>query len=624
MKTKRKYVVALAVICPLVLLAGIITGLVFLVRYINDSTLQRRIEAGQSRAEKYFAELSDYAPQTTGPNLNFTFNIFSYAGDGVFDTSPSDVFDELSYADSSMYIDLELSLAEQSPRMYLGMGSTGSGEYSIYLFNDKLYFCSYVKGIFDDELQIGQVTDGSALSAALKELQSSPEGWQDIRTDIDIDELLAMLGAEDDETLGTILSLAEDPTKLFADARREKIGGRCDYIFDLDVGYFKDYFDATEQELSQRYQATYSQRSACAYISPRDTSVRVTLALSKRVRFGVADTSIVTAFDFVIGFDGSEPHLYSDVALVDEYARGALLGEIDRSGEALSAAAGEPPAGAAYYSMEEDYVFSADYTAIGGGMFALVDGNRLDIFSVDGFRVRSLEYRYEIERVSCDGKYMTVLLGEPVDFVKSYLKEGDFVRGGDSYMCVTHDLADFSVVGEAVLPVEVGREIKVACRCGDGYALGVDGLLCLMDASGRCESITDFYTLHRAWYYDGAENKLWLSDYYLGTVVVDPSEATYTRTSADIPSKYASQTVEVEGYDHVRCFASWQGYELCEARANGRTYLALYDAQKGEVIVTVGLRYFDANDGFVTDDGRIVWWEGDFVGVYDLSALLAE
>ena len=77
MKTKRKYVVALAVICLLVLLAGIITGLVFLVRYINDSTLQRRIEAGQSRAEKYFAELSDYAPQTTGSNLNFTFNIFS-------------------------------------------------------------------------------------------------------------------------------------------------------------------------------------------------------------------------------------------------------------------------------------------------------------------------------------------------------------------------------------------------------------------------------------------------------------------------------------------------------------------------------------------------------------------
>lgn len=196
MKTKRKYVVALAVICPLVLLAGIITGLVFLVRYINDSTLQRRIEAGQSRVEKYFAELSGYAPQTTGPNLNFTFNIFSYAGDGVFDTSPSDVFDELYYADSSMYIDLELSLAGQSPRMYLGMGSAGGGEYSIYLFNDKLYFCSYVKGIFNDELQIGQVVDGSALSAALKELQSSPEGWQDIRTDIDIDELLAMLGAE--------------------------------------------------------------------------------------------------------------------------------------------------------------------------------------------------------------------------------------------------------------------------------------------------------------------------------------------------------------------------------------------------------------------------------------------
>lgn len=149
----------------------------------------------------------------------------------------------------------------------------------------------------------------------------------------------------------------------------------------------------------------------------------------------------------------------------------------------------------------------------------------------------------------------------------------------------------------------------------------------MTDGSFVCSD--DFYTLRDYMYFDREENKLWLYDLYLGGVVVDLNDCTYTIASA-LPEQenYKFKQVETEGYVYVNCFASWRGYDVALAMSEDREteYLALYDQETESIVGRTEVKYFSRNSNLMTEDGKLVWWSSNYgvAGIADLTTLLGQ
>ena len=635
MKVRKTYIVLIAIACSLVVIAGAITAAVFIVRGNRQRESEQRVEA-------YMAELSAYSPDTAEVRFGLDFGLYGYAEYRGFGSEPLDVYERLDGADAAMGIDFFFALEDESPVMKMSLRDEIMDLGSVYLHNGKVYVCPYMTGwdfAFNEGEKIVQIIDAQEMFGDIDWSQLESGNWQGLSPALaDIEELLGMLGLEDSEELDKIFSVAENPETLFTDARKEETDGQARYIFDLDTGYFAEYFDGLEAELDAEYNASYGDRSVSIYILPQGNTLRLTLALKEDVTVGKSKQTLVTALDFSLNFDADTPYFVSDIFVTEDYAEGVLVSNRDCMNEKLPSVEGAPSGSGAllgYFRTDSNEDFSIDYGYVGEDMLAFFNGNKLYVYSTDGCRVRTLEYRYEVVDFFSNGEYLTVVLGNP--FLESYydyqyLFNNGFISNGNNYKCLTYDITDFSLVSEVYLPTDAEnndaeKDIIISCMCGNTSVLGGDGWFYFIDVTdGSYVYYDDFYTLTGYCYCDSAENKVWLSDCYLGGAVVDLDDYTYTFTSV-LPhkEKYEEKQVEAEGYAYVNCFAGWQGYEVAIARSAdySATYLALYDAAEERIVGTVELDYFYNNSQIVTADGKFVWWDYSHtvMDIIDLAAM---
>lgn len=621
MKTKKFWIILTVIVCSLAIIAGAITATVFAVRAYRQAE-------GRSRAEQYMSELSEYSPQTEIINVGMHIDVYAFSGECVFDTDIDEVYEKIKYADASASISSGISFNADNPTMNVRLYTQGLLDGSLYLHNGKIYVCPYDDD-FDNRAEIiTQVIDAQELFGDVDLSQLSFDNWQDIPMELDSEQLFELLGLEDDGQTDMLLSLSEDPEKLFTDARKEE-GTLPRYVFDIDVSYFESYFGQLEAEVGEQYLAKFSDRSACMFVTLQQSQLRLTMALSEKVAFGANNQPIVTAFDISLDWDADAPYIPDDVYDFEELSEGLTIGVSDRSDEGLAEVESDDViVGYQFDLWADEYDFS--YRIISDELIAIICENRADIVSTKGRMVCTLEYRYNIVNIRCDGQYMTVVLGEPgSQYDNYYMFKDGLVQCAYNYKCITYSLSDLSVASEVILEADCEEEIKVAALCGDHFVLGGNGWCCfidILDGSYACN--TDFYTLRSQWYYDGVSDRIWLYDYYIGAVIVDLKDYSYTLTQT-MPEKdkYTPYMAEAEGYEYVNCFARWQGYELGFAYAEGKSYLVIYDGTAGEVVSAVRIRSNNSNMGyrsFFTDDDKLAWREGDILYVADLNALLLQ
>ena len=617
MKTKKFWIILTVIVCSLAIIAGAITAAVFAVRACRQAE-------GRSRAEQYMSELSAYSPDTDISDIRLDLNAYTYTGESVFDTEFDNVYDKIERADSSMGITFSLSLNDNNPTMRLSVDDQIQRVGSVYLYNGKLYVCPYDDDYFVENERIAAIYDAQDLFGGFDWSQMKFDDWQNIQTEVDLDRLFELLGIEDAGQMDMLSSLAEDPEKLFIDARKEE-NTQLRYVFNLDVSYFESYFEQIEGEIGEQYQARFSDKSVCMFVSLQETQLRMTMALSEKIAFGANSQSIVTAFDILLDIDADKTYIPNDVYAYERFSHGLVESDVDRSDESLTTI--ESGTVQQSYQLDLWTDLRCSYGVIGDGMLVIYNEGRADIFSLDGYRVRTLEYLYNIVGIYDDGNYATVVLGEPiVDYRYAYLFRDNILPGGYNYRCITYDLSDFSVVSEVILETDYKQEIKVARQCDDTFVFGGDGWCYFIDVLGGdyvCN--TDFYTLRKAWHYDRASDRIWLYDYYVGAVVIDLKNYSYSYAEA-MPEteKYIARQTTAEGYDYVNCFAPWQGYELAFARADGNYYLVIYDGQVDGVVASLQVDYTVNHNFFVTDEDKLVWWGNNVLYVADLNALLLQ
>lgn len=621
---KKKVLIALiAVFCSLAVLAGAITAAVFIVRGIK----QREREA---RIDEYTAELSSCFPETDDLNLGIELEIYAYSNYNGWGATREDIYTQIEGEDAAIGMELLLATEEDMPVMRMAVWNDVQDLASVYLYNGKLYGCKFEDDPFSfyDGEMIAQILD-------VDEMFSDPEGdWQDLPSDADLEQLFGLLGMSDSEELSMLIDLMEDPEKLFIDAQKEEVDGTVRYCFDLDADYFESYFDEAEKSLVEQYAVSFKNRSACVYIAPKKDSLRLTFALRQSVNIDKRPYIVTTAFDIGIDLAAKAPYVINDVLAADRFGGGPTVRDVDCGYAEWQKASDLSLDGLAvlgYYKLDHFSESAPSALLVGEELVAFYDEKTLLVNSLDGHRVRELEYRYEIVSVSSDGNYLTVVLGEPLcDPKLGYLFEEGLIEGGNDLKFLTYDVTDFSLMSEVNLPLELQSECEISCLCGDTYVFCGDGYSYFIDVTDGSFVFSDnFYTLRDYMYFDREENKLWLYDLYLGGVVVDLNDCTYTIASA-LPEQenYKFKQVETEGYVYVNCFASWRGYDVALAMSEDREteYLALYDQETESIVGRTEVKYFSRNSNLMTEDGKLVWWSSNYgvAGIADLTTLLGQ
>lgn len=618
MKIKKRWIVLIVIACTLAVIAVAITCTIFALR------AKQRAE-GRDRVEKYMSELSEYLPQTDMTNISIDIGMYAYSGESALDTDFYAVYERIAYADSPMSIGFDLSVEDDNPSMSISLNGQEQRVGSVYLYNGRLYVCPYDDDYLVESERIAAIYDAQELLGDADWPHIGAEDWQNMQTELNLDGLLELLGLQSEEDMNVLSSLADDPEKLFTDARKAEKYYYPHYVFDMDVGCFESYFEQLELQISEQYDAKFKGRSACMYVSLQETDLRFTMEFSDIISVGINSSSIVTAFDILLDPDADKAYVSDDVYECDRFLRGSVASDTDRSDESLTTIESGTVKNSYLLDLWTDH--SCKYRIIGDGIMAIFYEGRADIVCLDGRRARTLEYEYNIVGIYGDGEYATVVLGEPIsDYRYDYLFSENIIPGGNKYKCITYNLSDFSVVSEVIVETDCGQQVKVACLCGDTFVLGGDGWCYFIDILGGDYVLnTDFYALRGVWHYDGASDRIWLYDYYLCAVIVDLKDYSYTFTDA-MPEEedYLPYRAEAEGYEYVDCIAPWQGYELAFARADGNDYLVIYDGQVGGVVASVRVDYTVQYSFFVTDDDKLVWWGNGVLYVVDLNALLSQ
>ena len=191
--------------------------------------------------------------------------------------------------------------------------------------NGKLYGCKFESDPFSfyGGEMVAQILDVDEIFSGLG------GGWQDLPSDVDLEQLFGLLGMSDSEELSMLLDLMEDPEKLFIDAQKEEVDGTVRYCFDLDADYFESYFDEAEKSLVEQYAVSFKNRSACVYIAPKKDSLRLTLALRQSVNIDKRPYIVTTAFDIGIDLAAKAPYVINDVLAVDRFGGGPTVRDVD-------------------------------------------------------------------------------------------------------------------------------------------------------------------------------------------------------------------------------------------------------------------------------------------------------
>lgn len=422
---KKKVLIALiAVFCSLAVLACAITAAVFIVRGIK----QREREA---RIDEYTAELSSCFPETDDLNLGIELEIYAYSNYNGWGAIHEDIYTQIEGEDAAIGMELLLAAEEKMPLMRMAVWNDVQDLASVYLYNGKLYGCKFEDDPFSfyDGEMIAQILD-------VDEMFSDPEGdWQDLPSDADLEQLFGLLGMSDSEELSMLLDLMEDPEKLFIDAQKEEVDGAVRYCFDLDADYFESYFDEAEKSLAEQYAVSFKNRSACVYIAPKKDSLRLTLALRQSVNIDKRPYIVTTAFDIGIDLAAKMPYVIDDVLAADRFGDGPTVRDVDcgyAEWQKASDLSSDGLAVRGYYKLDHFSETAPSALLVGEELVAFYDEKTLLVNSLDGHRVRELEYRYEIVSVSSDGNYLTVVLGEPLcDPKLGYLFEEGLIEGGN-------------------------------------------------------------------------------------------------------------------------------------------------------------------------------------------------
>lgn len=619
MGSKKTRILLITLLCSFALLALIVTVTVPIV-------LNNVQKARDQRVETCLKELSEeFAPDVGGSALGASMKMYSYRDFGK-DENAFEIYEEISDADVLAELDVYFSSEQGEPFLYALLKRNSEDPSSLYLYNGNVYTCAYEYDFGSYDIKIDGITDAEEVFGDFDWSKFENIDWNgpNLLNSEDIDKLSGMLGISDFEGSDIIGKLSEDPESVFVDAAKELKDGQTMFVFDLDADCFGSYFEALEKQIVLNYVADFGARTAYVCVVPQEDELRVSLALADEIYLSGAKSSLKTVIDVVLDTKAAKPYILDDVIVADEYSiENAEVSNIDYGNTPMSKPDDEfpeDPSLCEYFVMDMSTAeFKNVPLNLGNGLFACHNGDKIYIYTVEGNKVRTLDFRYEITEVLSDGDYMTVLLGMPeVDIGLTYL-----FKNAKGIKCITYDVNDFSCISS----VELDGDITESTYCfysGSLVLQNEKGCWFVDVSDGTCVQTADIRGLHDYRYYDVASDKLWLYDIYLGGIVVDLNDYTYMFTD-DLPKEenYVPSEAKVEGYSYIKCFAEWKSYELAWATSadNTERYLAIYDKTTQSIVGEMQVKSFSGYN-IVTDNDEFVYMYGNVMGVVDLTSLL--
>lgn len=619
MGSNKTRILSITLLCSFALVALIVAVTVPLV-------IKNAQKARAQRVENCLKELSEeFTPDVGGVGLGVNMKMYSYSNlrknENAFN-----LYEEISDKDVLAESDVYFSLEQGEPFLYALLKRDFEDPLSLYLYNGNVYNCVYENDFGSYDIKIDGIADAEQVFGDFDWSKFENIDWTapNLPDSEDIDKLSGMLGISDFGESDIIGRLSEDPESIFVDARKELKDGQTIFVFDLEADCFGSYFDALEKQILLNYVADFGARTAYVCVVPQDSELRVSLVLADEICMNGTKSYLKTVIDIVLDTKAEKPYIIDDVIVADEYFnKNAEVSNIDCGNSPMPKPDDEFPGDPSlceYFVMEMPTAEFKDVPLnLGNGLFACHNGDKIYIYNVKGTKVRTLDFRYEITAVLSDGDYMTVLLGMPeVDVGMTYL-----FKDAKGIKCITYDINDFSCVSSVEFYGDID-ESTYYFYSGSLILQDERGCRFVDVSDGTCVYNEYIRGLHNYRYYDAAAEELWLYDIYLGGIVVNLKDYTYTFTD-ELPKeeKYVPSEAKVEGYSHINCFMAWKDYELAWANSadNTERYLAIYDKTTQSIVSKMQVKSFSGYS-IVTDSDEFVYMYGDVMGVVDLTSLL--